>query len=1426
MTRLMDSKSACLVQLAVLLLVILAIGQPSSAQTPELTDLTLESESGINSVNDALSCTYLFSGSTTAAGVAWYRNGLPTMSLYLPFEGGATNALNDYSGSGNNTSLVGTLPWTDNVGNESTGAFEYDGSNYLDAGNSFPTNSSYTTVMWAYPYVIGASSFPLGSAEYRSPGHAMRIGYDGRLTAGHNNNWRLVQTEPLAVSANEWSQFAVTFDVNTRIMTLYLNGQPVDTTELTMSYAIVSDPTVQIAAHQSVTSYTGVLDDVRIYNDALSEDQIAALYASGGQDHIAATENTVGDVWQARVTPFSSTEAGPVYVSNDLTIVPTLPVITSIAQVAAIVDKPYSYQLTATGGPVPTFSVTSGPAGMTVDANSGLVSWTPSTSGTFSVTLTATNSEGSDDQSFDIEVADPTVGVANVVLTADLDGNLISSNDLTLSATTSSTTWLKDGEPLLEFYMPAEGGPMYALEDYSGHGRNTIPVGDPTWVPNGSYDGNGAWDFDGDDYLNVGDHFPVHSSYTKVGWFYRTVGGEFNHILSSWDHNLTGVDGHGIRVSFDNRLSAGQCGDWRIVQTTSQAINLNQWYFGAVTFDFASGEMILYLDGVPVDTAIVPLARRDISDASLLVGATQGQWGWKGMLDDLRVYDHVLTPEQIAALYTDGDHMVVAGETADAQIWQTLVTGYSSTEASAMFASNTQTIGTVNQVPTLAAIGPRGVGETELLTFNVSATDPDGTTPSLSADPLPTNASFVDAGNGTGTFSFTPSYDQAGIYDILFIASDGVAADSELVTVTVTNLNRAPVLASIGAQSVAEGSILNLPISASDDDADSLVLSTGTLPENATFVDAGNGTGTLTFAPSFLQAGSYDILFIVEDQSLAADSELVTVTVDDTPQNALWLAGFDLTGETVGNAVNAASVQLGVQQTADEVWASPDPPEYTASLGILDSDLNGPFFRQIHEFGEDCYYWILEIDPHGNVAPPATPRCATLSWDPSEFSPDHNYVLRDGIDPDGAILVADMRTTTSYQICDVQSSHYVTVQWESSACADQVWTELNLTAGWNLVSLPVTPSSLVLADLIPTAEIAFEYNAGYQEVTELETCKGYWIRVPEAVTVELLGAPVTDCSQAQTTGWQLVGAPNCDVTPTTTPLGGIDALFGFNGAYVAETQTSAGGGYWVNLNTDCTLELACAATAPSAAPLAKGEASSSRVIIKAERQVDGDVSTAYVELGVDGSAGTMIAPPEAPYYSVKMNLYGSDWNGPYYRDIHSSDATSDYWLLTVNPCGNTNGVDEKTATLSWDPSLFGGHTYALVAGSNPNGPVVVEDMSKVTEYTVTGDNRDQFFTVLHLSNGDVLPESFALAQNYPNPFNPSTNIEFTIPVDAHVTVEVFNVLGQSVDVLADEWFTAGSHEVTWDASGVSTGVYLYRLSTSSFSETKKMLLLK
>ncbi len=174
----------------------------------------------------------------------------------------------------------------------------------------------------------------------------------------------------------------------------------------------------------------------------------------------------------------------------------------------------------------------------------------------------------------------------------------------------------------------------------------------------------------------------------------------------------------------------------------------------------------------------------------------------------------------------------------------------------------------INHPPVLGAIGDKTVDENSPLSFTVTATDADGNQITYSAQNLPAGATFVGQ-----TFSWTPNYNQAGSYQVTFIASDGKSQDSKTITITVNNVNRPPVLATIGNKSVNANSALSFSISATDADGDTITYSAQNLPTGATFVGQ-----TFSWTPNTSQAGSYQVTFIASDGN-AQDSETITITV-------------------------------------------------------------------------------------------------------------------------------------------------------------------------------------------------------------------------------------------------------------------------------------------------------------------------------------------------------------------------------------------------------------------------------------------------------------------------------------------------------------------------------------------------------------------
>ena len=108
------------------------------------------------------------------------------------------------------------------------------------------------------------------------------------------------------------------------------------------------------------------------------------------------------------------------------------------------------------------------------------------------------------------------------------------------------------------------------------------------------------------------------------------------------------------------------------------------------------------------------------------------------------------------------------------------------------------------------------------------------------------------------------------------------------------------------------------------------------------------------------------------------------------------------------------------------------------------------------------------------------------------------------------------------------------------------------------------------------------------------------------------------------------------------------------------------------------------------------------------------------------------------------------------------------------------------------------------------------------------DNALEYFfpKTTDVAGEEDIPATYSLAQNYPNPFNPSTTIEYSLPQAENVKLIIYNLLGEEVDILVNDYRQAGNYELSFEAHNLSSGVYLYQLKAGDFIETRKMLLLK
>jgi len=178
----------------------------------------------------------------------------------------------------------------------------------------------------------------------------------------------------------------------------------------------------------------------------------------------------------------------------------------------------------------------------------------------------------------------------------------------------------------------------------------------------------------------------------------------------------------------------------------------------------------------------------------------------------------------------------------------------------------------------------------------------------------------------------------------------------------------------------------------------------------------------------------------------------------------------------------------------------------------------------------------------------------------------------------------------------------------------------------------------------------------------------------------------------------------------------------------------------------------------------------------------------------------------------------------FYDRRNYTTANTDVYLAHSTDGGNT-WINERISASPFLPTsgTFFGDYIGISAASGRVRPMWTRLSGSLSVWTAL----IEFPVGVNTSNNQV-PETFALQQNYPNPFNPSTKIRYDIPKQSsgETTLKVYDQLGREVATLVNEKLNPGSYEINWDATDYASGVYYYKLVSGSFTETKKMVLVK
>lgn len=477
------------------------------------------------------------------------------------------------------------------------------------------------------------------------------------------------------------------------------------------------------------------------------------------------------------------------------------------------------------------------------------------------------------------------------------------------------------------------------------------------------------------------------------------------------------------------------------------------------------------------------------------------------------------------------------------------------------------------------------------------------------------------------------------------------------------------------------------------------------------------------------------------------------------------------------DSLAAFGVDLAATAGYDAGFDTPHPPPPPGSFVELYFPHSGggwpPLFNALsHDISAPSSpWWVFNLMVYPDSA------LVALSWDASPLAAlpaGYHIFLRDSTDG----TVVDMRASSGY-------TRMITGHRLFSIRVVDIGTSVAVGSRWNLVSLPCTPLDSSAQALFPHAvSQAFAYSGTYQIAATLRKGVGYWLKFNAPDTVALPGEPLLAASVDLVPGWNLIGSIAAEVP---APSGGIvvSRCFAYAGSYVTASTIVPGAGYWVKASTSGTISLSPAAALPKL----------TRPSDVTMTFTDGDCPPQTLMLGEVDDPALEELPPMAPGDPFDVRYAG--------------------------------GADRV-------PAAAGGVYRAIVTNRHGEVHARVSAAAPGIRVTIDGAQEAAFAPGVHeisIAVAREMPRAFALHQNYPNPFNPSTRISFDLPGRAHVRLAVVDILGREVAVPAEGEMEGGAHALTFDASGLAAGAYLYRLTALTAggavrTDVRRLMILK
>ncbi|MBA4313380.1 MAG: hypothetical protein C0417_12220 [Chlorobiaceae bacterium] len=423
----------------------------------------------------------------------------------------------------------------------------------------------------------------------------------------------------------------------------------------------------------------------------------------------------------------------------------------------------------------------------------------------------------------------------------------------------------------------------------------------------------------------------------------------------------------------------------------------------------------------------------------------------------------------------------------------------------------------------------------------------------------------------------------------------------------------------------------------------------------------------------------------------------------------------------------------------------------------------------------------------------------------------------------------------------------------------------NAVAGWNLVSPAMQQTDMtpvgIFGDDYSVPYYTFQYNplSGYSVPSTLNMGQGYWLGSNSSATIDAVGTPLITVNRLLSNGFNIIGNPfavtmlkdslkftNGVITKTMVEAAVAgwlsNVLYGYNGSgYIVENSTlGIWKGYWIPMLSDgITIQYTPSVTTPTpkistviaeATPTNWNIDLEAKLTIQNDSYLDNIASFGVHEEATDGFDPIYDAPrpPRSPsneFIEISFQINAQNYpmlvGANYARDYKKSD--NPIWEFVV---ANSK---EGTINLHWDNEAISKLTSDVKIELYDVSANRVIDMKKVNYYSYEQIGTNRKFTINKIDR--VIPTAFELIQNYPNPFNPTTTIRYALPFNANVSVQVYDFVGRKVATLVEARQEAGYHEVKFDASQISSGLYFYHMiaigeNGKQFNDSKKMMLLK